>query len=63
MKRNEFPFEECDKCRTLTDCPCPDIKEGEMSLPMIPDCCPRPMEIMAATLKVHKVNHKLIKEN
>jgi len=64
MNKEDNPYPQCDKCRTLEDCPCPDLgDENQMSLPMIPDICPKPIIIMKATLKKHKYNHKLIKEN
>jgi len=59
--KNDPPYEECEKCQDLRDCPYPDL--NFLSEPMIPDCCPRPIEIMNRTLKVQKVHHKLIKEN
>jgi len=64
MKKSDNPFPQCDSCKTLADCPHPDVGDNDgMSLPMIPDCCPRPMEIMEATLKKHKLHHRLIREN
>ena len=58
-----YPFEECRTCKVLDDCPHPDLSDGELSLPMIPDECLKPIEIMKATLKKHKVNHELLREN
>jgi hypothetical protein len=48
----ENPYKECEKCKTLEDCPHPDVQsEVGMSLPMPPDCCPKPIDVMKATLK------------
>jgi len=58
-----YPFEECRTCKVLDDCPHPDLSDGELSLPMIPDECLKPIEIMKATLKKHKVNHELLRKN
>ena len=63
MSKNNDPYPECAKCKTLSDCPYPDIGDDGMSLPMIPDCCPKPIDIMKATLKKNIVHHKLIKRN
>ena len=61
---SDNPYPECSHCRSLEDCPHPDLGgDNNMSLPMIPDVCPRPIETMKATLKKHKITHKLIKEN
>lgn len=58
-----YPYKECSTCQSLDDCPHPDLSDGQLSLPMIPDECPRPIEIMKATLKKHKVNHELLRKN
>jgi hypothetical protein len=57
------PYKECFGCKTLEDCPHPDVVNDGLGSPFIPDCCPRPMEVMKATLKKHKTTHKLIREN
>ena len=61
----DYPFEECEECRTLDDCPAPDMggEDERLCLPMIPDVCPKPITVMKATLKRHKYTHKLMKEN
>jgi hypothetical protein len=58
-----YPYPQCSTCKVLDDCPHPDLSDGDLSLPMIPDECPRPIEIMKATLKKHKVNHELLRKN
>jgi len=63
MLKSEYPYKECKTCKDLSDCPEPEVGDGAMSLPMIPDCCPRPIDIMKATLKKNIVRHKLIKSN
>ena len=63
MKKKENPYKECEFCKTLTDCPHPDVAQDLMSLPMIPDCCPKPIDVMKATLKQNKVRHNLIRNN
>jgi hypothetical protein len=58
-----YPYKECSTCQSLDDCPHPDLSDGQLSLPMIPDECPFPIKIMKATLKKHKVNHELLRKN
>jgi hypothetical protein len=58
-----YPFKECKKCQVLDDCPCPDVTDDLLSTPFPPDCCPRPFEIIKATLKKHKINHELLRKN
>jgi len=58
-----YPYKECSTCQRLDDCPHPDLSDGQLSLPMIPDECPFPIKIMKATLKKHKVNHELLRKN
>jgi hypothetical protein len=65
MKKNEeYPYPECKACKDLGDCPHPELNnENLLSEPMIPDICPKPISVMKATLKKHKITHKLIREN
>lgn len=59
MKPIDYPYEECEWCETLEDCPHPDLDTDDlMALPMCPDVCPKPITIMAATLKKHKLTRK-----
>ena len=58
-----YPYPQCVNCKVLDDCPHPDLSDGELSLPMIPDECPKPIQVMKATLKKHKVNHELLRKN
>lgn len=52
--KSEDPYKECANCKTLGDCPHPDVEENCLGTPMCPDCCPRPIEIMKETLKKRK---------
>ena len=58
-----YPYPQCSTCKVLDDCPHPDLSDGDLSLPMIPDECPNPISVMKATLKKHKVNHELLRKN
>jgi len=50
----EHPYPECSTCKTLEDCKHPDVVDDGMGSPLPPNDCPRPMDIMKATLKKHK---------
>jgi hypothetical protein len=50
-------------CKILEDCPCPDISDDMFGTPLPPDVCLKPIKIMKATLKKHKVNHELLRKN
>jgi hypothetical protein len=54
VRENNNPYPECEDCKTLKDCPHPDIQDDLLGSKMIPDCCPRPIDIMNATLKKRK---------
>jgi hypothetical protein len=56
--KSSDPYEECKDCKDLGDCPKPDVAEDLMGSPMIPDCCPKPIDVMKATLKKHKLKTK-----
>jgi hypothetical protein len=56
MKGN--PYWQCEKCKDLSDCPCPEISLDMFGVPLPPDVCPRPMDIMKETEK----NRKLLKK-
>jgi hypothetical protein len=49
------PYPECENCKTLGDCPHPDVAQDLLGSPMPPDLCPRPLTIMANTLKKRKL--------
>jgi hypothetical protein len=49
------PYDECETCKELGDCPHPDVQEDMMGTPMPPDSCPKPIDIMNATVKKHKL--------
>jgi hypothetical protein len=57
------PFPECEKCDDLSCCPEPDISMDGFGSPLPPDCCPKPIKIMASTFKNHCHIDKLIREN
>jgi hypothetical protein len=58
-----YPYPECVNCNVLDDCPHPDISDDMLGTPLPPDSCLKPIEIMKATLKKHKVNHELLRKN
>ena len=58
MKTQDFPYEACKTCKTLGDCPCPEVIEDGMGSPLPPESCPRPLEIMRDTTKMKKL-HKI----
>lgn len=59
MRPIESPYEECEWCKTLEDCPHPDLNTNNlMALPMCPDICPKPIDVMIATRKKHKLMRK-----
>jgi len=47
-------FPECAKCKTLADCPAPDVAHDLRGTPLPPEGCPRQAEIMKNTLKKKK---------
>lgn len=60
---SDDPYWECEWCKDLGDCPYPEVAQDGMGSPMCPECCPRPIEIMKATLKKKKQLRKQIKQN
>jgi len=54
MKSGDFPFKECELCKTLGDCPCPDVAQDLMGSPMPPPNCPKEIEVMKQTYKKRK---------
>jgi len=55
IKHDENPYHECKNCKTLADCPHPDVENNMFGTPMAPDICPRPIEIMKETYKNKKL--------
>ena len=51
-----YPFKECEICKVLDDCPCPDVTDDYLPTPMPPDECPKPIETMKRTREKHKLN-------
>jgi len=56
--KSDYPYKECITCKTIADCPHPDVEDNMMGTPMPPDVCARPIEIMANTERARK-NKKL----
>jgi len=56
MKRSEsdYPYPECESCKTIADCKHPDVTMDGLSSPMPPEVCLRPIDVMAETLKSRK---------
>jgi len=54
--KSENPYKECEKCKTIADCPHPDVEDNGLGTPMPPDVCLRPIEVMNETLKMRKKN-------
>lgn len=51
MQSSDNPYKECAECRTIEDCPHPDVANDLLGTPLPSDCCPRPIDIMNETLK------------
>jgi hypothetical protein len=54
MNQQPNPYHACESCQDLGDCPYPEVADDMMGSDLCPDVCPRPIEIMAATLKKRK---------
>jgi hypothetical protein len=63
MIKEEYPYNECSKCKTIADCPHPDVELDGMGSPIPPDVCPHFMDIMKSISKEQRIIHKLIREN
>lgn len=50
----DHPFPDCNHCKTIEDCPHPDVDTNFFGSPLPPDCCLRPWEIMRNTEKEQK---------
>jgi hypothetical protein len=55
--KSESPYKECETCKEIADCPHSDVEPNGFSTPMPPECCPKPIEIMNATLKKRKIKN------
>lgn len=51
---NDNLYPECEWCQNLGNCPHPDVAQDMMGTPLCPDNCPKPNQIMKATLKKKK---------
>ena len=47
MYKVDYPFEACEECTCIDDCPHPEVQLDEkgVCLPVPPDVCPRPLKI------------------
>lgn len=54
VREYDNPYPECAKCKTLADCPHPEVEDNMMGSPMPPEVCPKPIEVMNTTLKARK---------
>jgi len=54
LMQNNPPYPECKTCKTLGDCPAPDVQHDMMGSPMPSELCLRPMDVMKETLKTRK---------
>ncbi len=52
---SDLPYPECEDCKDLGDCPHPEVENNLMGTPMTPECCPKPIDVMKATLKRKKL--------
>lgn len=50
----EAPYKECESCKTINDCPHPDVAIDGLGTPLPPDCCLKPMDVMRETQKLKK---------
>jgi len=51
---NEYPYKQCEVCRTIADCPHPSIADDMMGTPIPPPECPKPMDVIKATANLRK---------
>ena len=54
VMKKDNPFPECERCKDLSDCPCPDTTADITGLALPPYNCPKPIDIMRATNKRYK---------
>lgn len=55
--RDKNPFDECEWCETIADCPHPTVDNDNKGTPIPPDECPKPMAILKATRESVKLNN------
>jgi hypothetical protein len=56
--KNNLLYPECARCKSLEDCPHPDVAADGFGSPMPPDGCAQPIFIMKETVKKHKIEKK-----
>lgn len=54
IKEYTDPFPECEKCKTLADCPSPDVIADGMGSAVPPECCIRYYAVMKETYKTKR---------
>jgi hypothetical protein len=58
MNKDNYPYPECESCKSLEDCKHPDVAQDGYGSPLPPEVCPHPIETMRVTLKKRKSNYK-----
>ncbi len=53
-RKEDDPYPECAACKTLGDCPHPDVAQDMMGSPQPPEVCLKPIDVMRDTLKKRK---------
>jgi hypothetical protein len=53
----ENPFPECIDCKDLGDCPSPEVAQDLMGSPLPNSACPKPLDIMKATVKKRRLKN------
>lgn len=57
--KQENPYKECEFCKDLSDCPCPDIEiTGDPMSPQPPEVCLKPIDVMKETWKKYRKGRK-----
>lgn len=54
MRKEEYPYAECENCKDLGDCRHPDVQVDGMGSVLPPDCCPKPIDVMKEAVKKRK---------
>lgn len=54
---NDYPYKECTSCKTLGDCPYPDVTMDGFATPLPPSGCPKPMEVIRDSFKSKKLKN------
>lgn len=54
--KEDFPYKECNLCRTLDDCKHRDKPDNELGIELPPDECIKAMSVMRRTMRKRKIN-------